>query len=147
VPKDDNVDADLQMYRGLSLAKLERWDEARETFEAGAARHPGDSRFFVELGGIAYRQSDFSLAKRELRRALIIQPQDNYTNNFLASIFFLDGNLEAALKYWNRADRPKLTDLTFEPQPRLNPLVLDRAVRFSPGSEWRREEFLLLQAR
>src|SRR4029077_2946219 len=65
----------------------------------------------------------------------------------LASIFFLDGNLEAALKYWNRADRPKLTDLTFEPQPRLNPLVLDRAVRFSPGSEWRREEFLLLQAR
>jgi tetratricopeptide (TPR) repeat protein len=147
VPENDNEGADLEMYRGLSLAKLERWNEARETFEAGAARHPRDSRFFVELGGIAYRQSNFPLAIQELRSALNNQPQDNYANNFLASIYFLEGNLEAALKYWNRTDRPKLTDLTFDPQPRLKPLVLDRAVRFSPGSEWRREQFVLLRAR
>jgi len=31
VPEPDNEDADLQMYRALSLAKLERWDEARQT--------------------------------------------------------------------------------------------------------------------
>jgi hypothetical protein len=147
VPEQDNEDADLQMYRALSLAKLERWDEARQTFEAGAALHPRDSRFFVELGGIAYRQSNFSLAKRELRHALNIQPQDDYANGFLASIYFLDGNLESALKYWNRAGRPNLTDLAFDPKPRLNPLVLDRAVQFSPGSEWRRGQFLLLRAR
>jgi tetratricopeptide (TPR) repeat protein len=147
VPEPDNENADLQMYRALSLAKLERLDEAQQTFEAGAAQHPRDSRFFVELGGIAYRQSNFSLAKRELRRALDIQPRDEYANSFVASIYFLDGNLEAALKYWNRADQPKLTDLTFVPQPRLNPLVLDRAVQFSPGGEWRRGQFLLLRAR
>ena len=147
VPEPDNENADLQMYRALSLAKLERWDEARQTFEAGATQHPRDSRFFAELGGIAYRQSNFSLAKRELRRALDIQPQDEYANSFVASIYFIDGNLEAALKYWNRADQPKLTDLTFVPQPRLNPLVLDRAVQFSPGTKWRREQFLATRAR
>jgi tetratricopeptide (TPR) repeat protein len=147
VPEDDNEDADLQMYRGLSLAKLERWDQARESFEAGAARHSRDSRFFVELGGIAYRQSNLPLAKRELHQALKIQPHDDYANNFVASIYFLDGNLEAALKYWNHAGRPKLTDLTFDPQPRLHPLVLDRAVQFSQGSEWRREQFLLSRTR
>lgn len=147
VPESDNADADLQMYRALSLAKLERWEEARQTLEAGAARHPRDARFFVELGGIAYRQSNFSLAERELRRALDIQPQDEYANNFVASIYFLEGNLEAALKYWNRAGQPKLSDLNFDPQPKLNPLVLDRAVRFSPGTEWRRGQFLLLRAR
>src|SRR5260221_8110852 len=147
VPEPDNENADLQMYRALSLAKLERWEESRQAFEAGAARHPHDSRFFVELGGIAYRQPNFSLAKRELRRALNIQPQDDYANRFVASIYFLEGNLEAALKYWNRTGQPKLNDLTFAPQPRLNPLVLDRAVRFSPGSEWRREHFLSSRAR
>src|SRR5260370_14880163 len=51
------------------------------------------------------------------------------------------------MKYWNRAGEPKLTDLTFVPQPRLNPLVLDRAVQFSPGGEWRREQFLATRAR
>jgi tetratricopeptide (TPR) repeat protein len=147
VPGPDNENADLQMYRALSLAKLERWDEARQTFEAGAAQHPRDSRFFVELGGIAYRQSNFSLAKRELRRALNIQPQNEYANSFVASIYFLDGNLEAALKYWNRAGQPKLIDLTFDPHPRLNPLVLDRVAQFSPGSEWRRDQFLSSRAR
>jgi tetratricopeptide (TPR) repeat protein len=146
VPDPDNEDADLQIYRGLSLTKLERWDEARQTFEAGAAQHPRDSRFFVELGGIAYRRSNLSLAKQELRHALDIQPQDDYANNFVAAIYFLEGNLEAALKYWNRASQPKLADLTFDPHPKLDPLVLDRAVQFSPGSEWRRGQFLLLKA-
>jgi tetratricopeptide (TPR) repeat protein len=134
--------ADLQMYRGLALAKLERWDGARETFAAGATRYPHDPRFLVELGGIAYREKAFSRAEQNLRRALAIQPEDNYANNFLASIYFLDGNLEAALKYWNLTGRPKLADLTFDPQPKLMPLVLDRAVRFSPDREWRRDDFL-----
>ena len=146
LPDLDNESADLQMYRGLALAKLERWDDARETFQEGTARYPHDPRFLVELGGIAYRKKAFSQAKRVLRRALAIEPEDDYTNNFLASIYFLDGNLEAALKYWNRAGRPKLADLTFDPQPKLMPLVLDRIVRFSPGNEWRREDFRRTEA-
>jgi tetratricopeptide (TPR) repeat protein len=146
LPASDNEDADLQMYRGLALAKLGRWEEARQTFQAGAERHTGDSRFLVELGGIAYHQRDFQRAKGELRHALAIQPRDDYTNNLLASIYFLDGNLEGALKYWNRTGRPKLDDLTFVPRPKLAPLVLDRAVRFSPGNEWNRDQFLSTEA-
>jgi tetratricopeptide (TPR) repeat protein len=146
LPDRDNESADLQMYRGLALAKLERWDDARATFQAGAARYPRDPRFLVELGGIAYRQKAFAQAKRDLHRALVLQPQDDYTNNFLASIYFLDGNLEAALKYWNHGGQPKLTELTFDPEPKLMPLVLDRAVRFSPGNEWRRDDFLRIEA-
>jgi len=142
VPEGDNENADLQMYRALALAKLERWEEARQAFESGAARHPSDPRFLVELGGIAYHQSNFPLAKRNLRRALRIQPRDEYANNFVASIYFLDGNLEAALKYWNRANQPIVTDLTFDAKPKLNALILDRAVPFSPGSIWLRERFL-----
>jgi tetratricopeptide (TPR) repeat protein len=138
---------DLLLYRGLALARLERWDEAKAAFSAGREKAPGDPRFLIELAGIAYREKRFSEAKRELRRALSMNPKDEYANNFLASIYFQEGNLEAALKYWNRTGKPKLEDLTFEPAPTLRPLVLDRAFAFARGAEWQREQFLTTQAR
>ena len=146
VPEPNAASADLQIYRGLALAKLERWEDAREAFETGAARYPQDPRFLIELGGIAYRKSNFKLAKNELRRALRIEPADAYTNNFVGSIYFLDGNLEAALKYWNRASQPKLADLSFDPSARVDPLLVDRAVRFSPDSVLFRDRFLAMDS-
>lgn len=147
VPESPDEAADLELYRGLALARLQRWEEAKKAFETGLARNPRDTRFLIELAGMAYREKQFSKAKRKLRRALAIDGRNDYANNFLASIYFLQGNLEAALKYWNRAGKPKLEDLTFDPQPRLHPLLLDRAFAFSPGSEWRRDQFLTTQAR
>lgn len=147
IPESPTATADLELYRGLALAKLQRWEEARRAFEAGLARNPRDTRFRAELAGIAYRQNQFARAKRELRRALAIDPRDDYTTQFLASIYFLEGNLEAALEYWNRTGRPELADLIFDPVPRLKPLLLDRAFAFSRGSEWRRDQFLATQAR
>ncbi len=146
VPESSNEDPDLELDRGLSLAHLQRWPEAAKTFQAGLADHPRDARFIIELAGIAYRQKRFSRAKMELRRALALKPQDDYANDFLASIYYLEGNIEAALKYWNRTGKPKLADLTFNPQPRLSPLILDRTFLFSPGAEWQRNRFLTTQA-
>jgi tetratricopeptide (TPR) repeat protein len=147
VPESPDEAADLELYRGLALAQLQRWGEAKKAFEAGLVRNPRDTRLLVELAGIAYREKQFSRAKKKLRRALAIDTRDDYANNFLASIYFLEGNLEAALKYWNRAGKPKLEDLSFDPQSRLNPLLLDRAFAFSRGSEWRRDQFLTTRAR
>ena len=76
----------------------------------------------------------------------MIVPHDAYANNFLASIYFLEGNLEAALKYWNRVDKPKLSDLIYDPIPKLDPLLLDRAFQFSPGMIWTRDRYLNTQA-
>jgi len=139
--------ADLLLFRGLALAHLQRWEEAKAAFTVGLAKAPGDPRFPVELAGIAYREKRFSEAKRELRQALAMNPKDDYANNFLASIYFQEGNLEAALQYWNRAGKPKLEDLTFEPKLRLQPLVLDRAFAFARGGEWQGDQFLTTQAR
>jgi tetratricopeptide (TPR) repeat protein len=138
---------DLSLYRGLALAHLQRWDEAKAAFAAGRAKAPGDPRFLIELAGIAYREKQFSAAKRDLRRALAMNPKDGYANNFLASIYFQEGNLEAALKYWNRVGKPKLEDLTFEPPLKLRSLVTDRAFTFARGGEWQRGQYLTTQAR
>jgi len=142
VPESAEQPADLELYRGLALAKLARWDEAERAFEAGRAGNPRDGRFLVELAGIAYRRKEFSKVKIELRQALAISPRDDYSNDFLASIYFLEGNLEAALKYWNRTGKPKLTDLSFDPRPTLHPLILDRVFAFSPGAVWHRDLYL-----
>ena len=146
VPESPTVAADLELDRGLALAALGRYREAERTFEAGHAGHPHDARFLEEMAGIAYRDKRFSRAKKDLRGALALQPNDAYASNFLASIYFLEGNLEAALKYWNRVGKPELSDLTFDPQPNLYPLILDRAFKFSPGAVWTREQFLTTQA-
>jgi tetratricopeptide (TPR) repeat protein len=147
VAQSPDEPADLLLYRGLALARLERWGEAKAAFAAGREKAPGDPRFVIELAGIAYQEKQFSQAKRDLHRALAMNPKDDYANNFLASIYFQEGNLEAALKYWNRTGKPKLEDLTFEPAPKLRPLVLDRAFTFARGAEWQREQFLTTQAR
>jgi tetratricopeptide (TPR) repeat protein len=147
VPETAGESADMEFYRGLALSQLQRWEEARAAFQAGLARNPRDTRFLAELAGIAYRQKHLSSAKRELRRALAINSHDDYANNFLASIYFLEDNLEAALKYWNRMGGPQLTDLTFDPPPKLNPLLLDCAFAFSPRTEWRRDQYLATQSK
>src|SRR5882724_6868873 len=67
VPESSDESLDLELYRGLALAQLQRWEEARSAFEAGLVRNPRDTRFLVELAGIAYRQKQFSIAKKELR--------------------------------------------------------------------------------
>lgn len=147
VPESPGEPADLELYRGLALAQLHRWDEAKSTFEAGLAHHPRDARLMVELAGVFYQQKNLSQAKRFLLRALSIDPTDAYSNNFLASIYFLEGNLEAALKYWNRVGKPRLADLSYSPAPSLDPLILDRAFDFSRRSVWTRSQFLATQAR
>jgi tetratricopeptide (TPR) repeat protein len=146
VPESPDVEADLQLFRGLALAQMKRWEEAGKAFEVGLLRHPRDVRFLVELAGIAYREKQFAKAERYLRRSLAINPADDYANDFLASIYFLQDNLEAALKYWNRTDKPKLSDLGLEPPPKLNPLLLDHTFAFSRGSTWSRDQFLKTEA-
>ncbi len=147
VPESPDEPANLELYRGLALAQLHRWDEAKSTFEAGLVHHPRNARLMVELAGVFYQQKNFSHAKHFLRRALSIDSTDPYSNNFLASIYFLQGNLEAALKYWNRVGKPRLADLTYSPEPSLDPLILDRAFDFSRGSVWTRSQFLTTEAR
>jgi hypothetical protein len=138
---------DFGLYRGLALAHLERWDEAQKVLETTLANNPGDTRIMTELAGLAYRKKDFNPAKRYLLRALKDNPTDEYRDNLLASIYFLEGNLEAALKYWNRIGKPQLSDLSFEPKPEVKPILLDRAFDFSRGRVWGRETFLTTSAR
>jgi tetratricopeptide (TPR) repeat protein len=133
--------ADVDYYRGLAFAGFDRWDEAKAAFESGEKSYPRDQRFPVELAGVAFKQKRFPAAKRHLRRALHLDPHDRYAINFLATLYFLDGNLEAALKYWNRIGKPRINRIRTDPQLRIDPALLDRAFTGSPASVLTLEQY------
>jgi len=128
-PADQSPDLDLVM--GLALARQEKWSEAKQSFESGFRKAPGDPRFLVELAGLAYKQKDFRAAKDRLHAALRLHPQDAYTREFLATIYFLEGNLEAALTYWNPEDKPRLRSVAFVPSIKLNESLRNGALAFN----------------
>jgi hypothetical protein len=123
--------ADLDFVAGLSLAKLQRWNDSRAAFERGHRKAPREARFLVELAGVDYKLKDLRAAKRELRAALKLDPHDAYTREFLGTLYFLDGNLEAALKYWNAIEKPRLRSVSVQPPAKVDPALLQNALGFN----------------
>jgi Tetratricopeptide repeat len=126
--------ADLNYYYGISLARLERWDEAMMAFQRGLGQQPRDKRFLLELAGICFKQKNYAEAAGYLRRAIRLDPDDTYANDFLASVYFLQGNLDAALSRWNRVSKPQLVEAQLDPTPRVDPVLLDHAFAFAPAT-------------
>ena len=145
--RQDGDSADVDYRRGMDFARLEQWDQARRALEAGRKKAPRDKRFALELAGVAFKQGRLGESKLELRRALRLAPGDAYAADFLATLYFLDGNLRAALKYWNRAGKPRIEVVRTIPKPRVKPALLDRALVFSPASLLRLEDLEATDAR
>ncbi len=86
-------------------------------FQRGSEAYSKDKRFPLELAGIAYREKDTAGAKRFLHRALSLDPRDEYGNDFLGTLYSLEGNLAGALFYWNRIGKPVLQNVHYQPAP------------------------------
>jgi len=139
--------AELDFLRGLALSRLEKWNEAKLAFESGARKSPRDSRFPVELAGIAYKQKNLRVATKELHEALLLNPADAYAHEFLGTVYFLEGNLEAALKYWNLENKPRLRSVIFAPPLQLNAALRDRALALNAPQILTGAELLTTESR
>ena len=139
--------ADVNYYYGIALARLERWSDAESALERGGEQQPRDKRFPIELAGIRFKQKKYDEAAHYLQRAVRLDPADKYANDFLGSVYFLQGNLEAALKYWNRVSKPHIEKVQLDPSPKVDAVLLDRAFAFSPASVLRLSELRTTEAR
>lgn len=139
--------ANDDFQRGTELARSGRWEEARAAFLEGERQAPRDKRFPLELAGVEYRRKNFAAAKRELRRALKLDSGDRYGNDFLGTLYYLEGNLEAALGYWNRIAKPHIDDVKIEPEPHANPVLLDSTLAFAPATLLTLDELRTTEAR
>jgi hypothetical protein len=138
---------ELDYLRGMALMHLERWKEALEAFSAGQSKSPKDSRFLTERAGAEYRLRNYPSAKRDLRAALRLNPKDEYALEFLGTIYLLEGNLDAALKYWNTIEKPELARAALEPAPRLSQELTSSAVAFSAPKVLTEDSWLTTKAR
>jgi tetratricopeptide (TPR) repeat protein len=138
---------DESFQRGMELARVGQWEEARATFLEASAVAPFDKRFPLELAGVEYRLGRNAAAQRHLQRALRLDPLDNYGNEFLATLYYLDGNYEAALVYWNRIGKPRLSRVAVDPPPAMRAALLDRALMFAPGETLTVREYRSTQGR
>ena len=101
----------------------------------------------LELASEAFRTKNFAGAEQHLRLVLREKPEDEFVNDFLATSYLLDGNLEAALKYWNRVGKPQLRNIRIDPPLRMDPVRLDHAFVFSRAAELDAREYYETQAR
>jgi hypothetical protein len=138
---------DDSYQRGMDLARAEQWEQARTAFVQAQTAAPFDKRFPLELAGVEYRLGHYAAAGRHLRRALRLDPSDPYGNEFLATLYYLDGNYEAALVHWNRIGKPRLGSVEVEPAPPVPAVLLDRALTFAPGETLTVEEYRSTQTR
>jgi tetratricopeptide (TPR) repeat protein len=145
--KVPRTSADLNYYYGVAQAHLMRWVEAARALSAGERLASGDKRFPIELAGVAFKQKKYGEARSHLRRALRLDPTDEYANDFLATIYFIEGNLEAALKYWNRIGKPEIVEVRSEPAVRVRPGLLDHAFAIAPASRVTLDQLLTSEAR
>jgi tetratricopeptide (TPR) repeat protein len=134
--------ADFDYYAGMALSRLQRWREARDAFSEGARKAPRDARFLTERAGAEYKLNDFKAAKRDLRKAMRLEADDPYLPEFLGTIYLLEGNVEAALKYWNRLNQPRLAAVEAVPPPKTEKVLLDRVVLFAPPGTLELDSFL-----
>ncbi len=139
--------AELDFCRGIALARLGRLQEAREAFESGRRKAPADKRFPLELAGTAFKMGLPSESKQQLRSALRLDPDDTYGRDFLATLYFLDGNLDAALKHWNRVGKPQIENVAPDSSPRIDSVRLDKFFAFSPSEVLTLAAFRTSQAR
>ena len=139
--------ADVNFAYGMALAHTERWQEARAALLAGLRECPHQERFAVELAGVAFELKHDAEAAEWLRRALDINPRDEYASSFAGTVYLLMGNLNAALKYLNRVGRPFILAVHFDSQLRVRGLILDRAFAFSPAAVLTRRDYESTQAR
>jgi len=81
----------------------------------GTAPQPSDKRFPSSWPELTQTKT-LPEAAGWAPRALRLDPNDAYVNDFLGSVYFLQGNLDATLKHWNRVGKPQIENMRLGPQ-------------------------------
>jgi len=100
----------------------------------------------LELASTAFRAKNLPETERHLKSFLRESPEDARANDFLGTTYMLAGNLDAALKYWNRAGKPRLREIHTDPPLQIDPVLLDHAFAFSRAGELQADDYYKTRA-
>ena len=145
-----NRSADEFLYLGIAYGNLKEYPRAEDTLREGSNRFATDPRFHNELAGVYLATREIEKAKSELRKALEIDPQNNYASDLIASIGMSEGEVQSALKYWNQSGRPIIDDILHNYYLNFGSWVVRKAIAFKPDAvlhyaDWKTTEARLFQ--
>jgi hypothetical protein len=136
-----------RIQNNWTLLALPKSANSEKPSDADSAPENNRSVDALEHASVAFRQNNYSEAKHYARAAEKIDPLNSTANDLLGTLYLLDNNVEAALKYWNRIKQPMIRDIQVVPDPAVDPVVLDRAFTFSRASTLSRNEYLATRRR
>jgi tetratricopeptide (TPR) repeat protein len=139
--------ADAYLYLGIAYGNMKDYSKAEDTLQEGARRYPGDARFHNELAGVYMATRDLDKAKTELHRALDVDPNNNYASDLLASIDISRGEVQSALRSWNKSGRPIIDDILHNYFLNFGSWVVKEAVAFHPAGVLRYRQWKTTEAR
>ncbi len=102
---------DTLVEAGILLARQGDFAGAELGFLAAQALYPGSALPLRERAGLRFRAEDWEGASRLAEGALALDASDAHACRLLAGSRFLLGDVDGALRAWNRLSEP-LTDLT-----------------------------------
>ena len=142
--------ADTYLYLGIAYSRMKEYQKAEDLLKEGSRRYPQDPRFYNELADFYLTNNDRDAAKSELRRALVVDPSNNYASDLLATINMSEGEVQSALRSWNQSGRPVINDILHNYYLTFGSWVVRDAVAFHPAgvlsySEWKTTESRLLE--
>src|SRR5436190_6390626 len=143
--------ADGYVYLGIAYGHTREWKKAEDTLREGSAKYPRDPRFHNELAGVYLAANDLDSARRSLRDALAVDPNDKYATDLLATVDMSMGNVKAALTAWNRDRRPIVGDILHNTHLEFENWMVEKAVAFRKGKtltwdQWRTTEARLWES-
>jgi tetratricopeptide (TPR) repeat protein len=126
----DRPSPDVYVYLGIAYRHMREYQKAQDTFNEGSNRYPDDPRFHIELANLFLENNDIDAAKSEFRRALSVDPDNSYASDRLATIDMSEGEVQSALRSWNKSDRPHINDILHNYNLHFGSWVVRRGVAF-----------------
>lgn len=145
-----NPTPDIYLELANAYGKVKEYQRAEDTLREGSRRYPQDPRFHNQLADVFLENNDTEAAKSELRSALSVDPNNNYASDLLATIDMSEGEVQSALRSWNRSGRPLINDILHNYYLRFGSWVVRDAVAFHPSgvlsySQWKTTESRLFE--
>jgi hypothetical protein len=146
----NNPAPDAYLYLGNAYKHIKEFQKAEDAFKEGSRRYPEDSRFHNELADLYLEYNDREAAKSELKRSLVVDPNNNYASDLLATIDMSEGEVQSALRSWNKSGRPVINDILHNYYLTFSSWMVRDAVAFHPAgvlkySQWKTTESRLFE--
>jgi tetratricopeptide (TPR) repeat protein len=145
-----NPSAEVYLTLGTVYDRMKDFRREEDILKEGSLRYPQDARFHNQLADLALENNDREGAKIELHRALDRDPNNSYASDLLATIDMSEGEVQSALRSWNRSGRPLINDILHNYYLTFGSWVVRDAVAFHPSgvlrySQWKTTESRLLE--